>query len=228
MQFIYQQTISKGFSSKDIGRMEPTGRPVHREDTPISLKYLSTLLIKEISTDSLQNLPTNIYHEVTAHIETLRGSSKEIAAEEQIVKAQIELLFSAVKLLFEARYAKINGSREADFQDTQKSDLGTIDYSSLTREEKFVLDGSLETEKRIEMILSAILTGRPVVLDKISNMLSHKHVPVRFIKSIDRFMGIDMVTYGPYVEEDIALLPSENARALAQNGFAEEIQMLAP
>jgi hypothetical protein len=98
----------------------------------------------------------------------------------------------------------------------------------LTREEKFVLDGSLETEKRIEMILSAILTGRPVVLDKISNMLSHKHVPVRFIKSIDRFMGIDMVTYGPYVEEDIALLPSENARALAQNGFAEEIQMLAP
>jgi hypothetical protein len=41
-------------------------------------------------------------------------------------------------------------------------------------------------------------------------------------------MGIDMVPYGPYVEEDIALLPSENARALAQNGFAEEIQMLAP
>jgi DNA replication initiation complex subunit (GINS family) len=208
--------------------MEPTGRPVHREDTPISLKYLSTLLIKEISTDSVQNLPTNIYHEVTAHIETLRGASKEIASEEQIVEAQIGLLFSAVKLLFEARYAKINASREADFQDTQKRDLGTIDYSNMTREEKFVLDGSLETDKRIEMILSAILTGRPVVLDKISNILSHKRVPVRFIKPIDRFMGIDMVTYGPYVEEDIALLPSENARALTQNGFAEEIQILAP
>jgi DNA replication initiation complex subunit (GINS family) len=208
--------------------MEPPGRPVHREHTPISLKYLSSLLIREISTDSLQILPTNIYHEVTSHIETLRGSSKEIAVEEQIVKAQIELLFRAVRLLFEARYAKFSASLEADFRDTQKSDLGTIDYSNMTREEKFVLDGSSETEKRIEMMLSAILTGRPVVLDKISNMLSYKRVPVRFIKPIDRFMGIDMVTYGPYVEEDISLLPSENARALTQNGFAEEIQLLVP
>ena len=149
-------------------------------------------------------------------------------AEEQIAKAQTELLFSAIRLLFEARYAKIVASQKADFRDRQKNELEIIDYSNMTREEKFVLDGSLETEKRIEMIFSAILTGRPVVLHKISNMLSHKCVPVRFIKPIDRFMGIDMVAYGPYVEEDIALLPSENARALTQNGFVEEIQMLAP
>ena len=208
--------------------MEPTGRPVHKDDTPISLKYLCTLLIKEINTDSLQNLPVNIYHEVTTRIETLRGSSKEFAEEEQIAKAQIELLFNAIRLLFETRYAKIEASRKADFREGQKNELEMIDYSNMTREEKFVLDGSLETQNRIEMILSAILAGRPVVLDKISNMLSHKRVPVRFIKPIDRFMGIDMVAYGPYVEEDIALLPSENARALTRNGFVEEIQILAP
>lgn len=208
--------------------MDPTGRPVHRDDTPISLKYLCTLLIKEISTDSLQNLPVNIYHEVTARIEILKGTSKEFAEEEQIAKAQINLLFNAIKLLFEARYAKIEASRTAAFREGLKNESETIDYSNMTREEKFVLDGSLETEERIEMILSAILAGRPIVLDKISNMLGHKRVPVRFIKPIDRFMGIDMVTYGPYVEEDIALLPSENARALTQNGFAEEIQILAP
>jgi DNA replication initiation complex subunit (GINS family) len=208
--------------------MDPTERPVHKDDTPISLKYLYTLLIKEINTDSLQNLPVNIYHEVTARIETLRGASKEFVVEEQIAKAQIEFLFNAVRLLFEARYSKIEASRKADDPDTQKNEVALIDYSNMTREEKFVLDGSLETEKRMEMILSAILTGRPVILDKISNMLSHKRVPVRFIKPIDRFMGIDMMTYGPYVEEDIALLPSDNARALTQNGFAEEIQILSP
>ena len=208
--------------------MDPTERPVHKDDTPISLKYLYTLLIKEINTDSLQNLPVNIYHEVTARIETLRGASKEFVVEEQFAKAQIEFLFNAVRLLFEARYSKIEASRKADDPDTQKNEVGLIDYSNMTREEKFVLDGSLETEKRMEMILSAILTGRPVILDKISNMLSHKRVPVRFIKPIDRFMGIDMMTYGPYVEEDIALLPSDNARALTQNGFAEEIQILSP
>ena len=208
--------------------MEPTGRPEHKDDSPISLKYLCTLLIKEINTDSLQDLPVNIYHDVTTHIETLRGSSKEYAAEEQIAKAQIELLFSAIRLLFEARYAKIEASRKADFRDTQNNESEITDYSNMTKEEKFVMDGSLETKKRIEMVLSAVLSGRPVVLEKISNMLSGKRIPVRFIKAIDRFMGIDMVTYGPYVEEDIALLPSENARALAQNGFVEEIQTLTP
>lgn len=207
--------------------MEPDARSAHKDEAPISLKYLCTLLIKEINTDSLQNLPVDIYHEVTARIERLRGSSKEFAVEEQLAQAQIELLFSAIRLLFEARYAKIEANRKADLLAKKKNEL-EIDYSNMTREEKFVLDGSLETEKRINMILSAILTGRPVVLDKISNMLSHKRIPVRFIKPIDRFMGIDMVTYGPYIGEDIALLPSENARALTQNGFVEEIQILAP
>lgn len=208
--------------------MEPAGRPLHKDDPPITLKYLCTLLIKEINTDSLQELPLNIYHEVTTRIETLRESSKELAAEEHIAKSQIELLFSAVRLLFEARYAKIEASRKADFHDMSKNESEIMDYSKMTKEEKFVLDGSLETGKRIEMILSAVLSGRPVALEKISNMLSRKRIPVRFIKSIDRFMGIDMVTYGPYVEEDIALLPSENARALTQNGFVEEIQILTP
>jgi DNA replication initiation complex subunit (GINS family) len=208
--------------------MEPTGRPVHKDVAPISLKYLCTLLIKEINTDSLQDLPVNIYHDVTARIETLRGSSKEFAAEEQIANVQIELLFRAIRLLFEARYAKMEASQKADFRDRRKNELEMIDYSNMTKEEKFVLDGSLETEKRIKMILSAILTGRPVFLDKISNKTSHKRIPVRFVKPIDRFVGIDMVTYGPFVEEDIALLPSENARALTKNGFVEEIQILAP
>jgi DNA replication initiation complex subunit (GINS family) len=207
--------------------MEPDGRSAHKDEAPISLKYLCTLLVKEINTDSLQNLPVDIYHEVTARIERLRGSSKEFEVEEQLAQTQIELLFSAIRLLFEARYAKIEANRKADLLAKKKNEL-EIDYSNMTREEKFVLDGIQETEKRINMILSAIVTGRPVVLDKISNMLSHKRIPVRFIKPIDRFMGIDMVTYGPYIEEDIALLPSENARALTQNGFVEEIQILAP
>jgi hypothetical protein len=208
--------------------MEPTGRSSHKDEAPISLKYLSNLLLKEINTDSLQNLPVDLYHEVTVRIETLRGSPKEFSTEERIAKAQIELLFSAIRLLFETRYSKIEASRKADFFDKKKNQLEMIDYSNMTREEKFVLDGSLETEKRIDMILSTILTGRPVVLEKISNMLSHKRIPVRFIRPIDRFIGIDMVTYGPYVEEDIALLPSDNARALTENGFVEEIQILAP
>ena len=40
--------------------MEPTGRSSHKDEAPIPLKYLSNLLLKEINTDSLQNLPVKI------------------------------------------------------------------------------------------------------------------------------------------------------------------------
>ena len=207
--------------------MNLSGRSAPKDVELPTFKHLCSILLKEINSDSLQNLPLDIYHQVTTHIETLRGFPKEIAAEENITRVQIGLLSSAIKLLFEVRYAKIESIRNQDDSAKSKNGLDRIDYSRLTNEEKFILEGSMETEKRVDMVFTAILTGRPVVLEKISSMLSHKRVPVRFIKSIDRFMGIDMVTYGPYIEDDIALLPSENARALTQNGFAEEIQTLA-
>ncbi len=93
--------------------MEPDGRSAHKDEAPISLKYLCTLLIKEINTDSLQNLPVDIYHEVTARIERLRGSSKEFAVEEQLAQAQIELLFSAIRLLFEAEVRQDRGEQKS-------------------------------------------------------------------------------------------------------------------
>lgn len=201
----------------------------YKDEDLISLKHLCNILLKEVNSESLQNLPMDIYSRVAVHIETLKAIPKEIEAEEEITHEQIELLSNAIKLLFEARYSKIEALTNQEYVASEKKHgSDKIDYSKLTGEEKFILDGSLEAKKRIEMVFEAILGGRPIVLEKITNMQSRKLIPVRFLKPIDRFMGIDMETYGPYLEDDIALLPSENARALTQNGFVEQIQTLDP
>ena len=46
---------------------------------------------------------------------------------------------------------------------------------------------------------------------------------LRFVKEIPALMGSDMKTYGPFWPEDIATLPSENARILIKQGVAVEV-----
>jgi DNA replication factor GINS len=41
---------------------------------------------------------------------------------------------------------------------------------------------------------------------------------------MEQFMGINMTKYGPFQEEDVAVIPFENARSFIDNGVAVEIQ----
>jgi DNA replication factor GINS len=43
---------------------------------------------------------------------------------------------------------------------------------------------------------------------------------VRFIKSIPAIMGADMKSYGPFIAEDVASLPPQNAQILVKQGLA--------
>ena len=47
---------------------------------------------------------------------------------------------------------------------------------------------------------------------------------IRFLIAVPQFMGIDMLEYGPYDEEDVSKLPEEIASLLIEKGRAEEIK----
>jgi DNA replication factor GINS len=49
---------------------------------------------------------------------------------------------------------------------------------------------------------------------------------IRFLEPIDKFMGVDMEKYGPFIKEDVAILPFENARSLIERKVAIEINDL--
>ena len=70
------------------------------------------------------------------------------------------------------------------------------------------------------------LNGRPKVLESISGRVHSRQIVVRFIRPMDQFIGTNMTKYGPFQEEDVAVLPFENARSLIENGKALEVDFL--
>jgi DNA replication factor GINS len=42
---------------------------------------------------------------------------------------------------------------------------------------------------------------------------------------MEQFIGVNMTRYGPYQEEDVAMLPFENARSLIENGIAVQLDV---
>ena len=49
---------------------------------------------------------------------------------------------------------------------------------------------------------------------------THKRSTIRFIKGIPAIMGADMKSYGPFVADDVASLPPQNAQILVKQGLA--------
>ena len=85
------------------------------------------------------------------------------------------------------------------------------DARSLITSEDFSPDVSVpnsnsKADKKIEMVKDAI---------------DYKYTLIRFLKKTPPLVGIDMISYGPFEEQDIANLPLKNAKILITEKFAE-------
>src|SRR5207249_629402 len=47
---------------------------------------------------------------------------------------------------------------------------------------------------------------------------------LRFVKDMPSIIGVDLKTHGPFLKEDIVVLPYENAESLIRQGTAVEIR----
>jgi DNA replication initiation complex subunit (GINS family) len=53
----------------------------------------------------------------------------------------------------------------------------------------------------------------------------HTRVTLRFFKPVPSIIGADMKSYGPFLVEDVASVPSENAKILIKQGLAKAIDV---
>jgi DNA replication factor GINS len=142
-------------------------------------------------------------------LSNLKGQAYE-GIEAKIRDNMVEMLSTLSSLMIETRQAKISSGEEP------------LDYSKLTDEEKYILDGKRELNKRMNEVMAALVKGRPKVLESISARMRSKQIVVRFLRPIEAFVGIDMNKYGPFAQEDVASLPFENARSIIDGGGAIE------
>jgi len=174
-----------------------------------TLKDVHKMLEKEIETSTLQPIEPDTFQKIAEALGSLKYQSYE-GIEAKVRDRMVEMLEISSILMIETRQVKISSSGE------------TLDYSKLTDEEKYILDGKRESNKRVDEIVTALVKGRPKVLESISSKMRSKQIVVRFLKPIEAFVGTDMNKYGPYTQEDVASLPFENARSIIENGGAIE------
>lgn len=192
------------------------------------------LLLKEVEIPTLQSVPFDTYQKIATILENLQGYGYE-GIEATIRDTLVEMISTAVTFLLEVRHHKMLDKRGIVASSVSSSSFSVasaptstttteMDYSKLTDEEKYMLDAEKESERRRNDILAAIIRGRPKVLESMSKRVRSKHIVVRFVKPMEKFIGVDMEAYGPFRQEDVALIPFENARSLIENNHAIELQ----
>src|SRR4030067_260954 len=89
----------------------------------------------------------------------------------------------------------------------------TSDYLRRIKEESRLLDKKTTKAVLLEKEMQSVR--------QIINMT----LTVRYIKAIPGVIGSDMKTYGPFMAEDVASLPAENAKILVKQGLAEVVEV---
>jgi len=196
------------------------------ESERIDLSFVTNLLLKEVQIPPLQQIPPDTYKKIAKFIRTESLRSYE-SIESKIRDELIRLIALATKLLIEIRCQKLASYKVNDGTLLPHA-LATEEYSKLTEEEKYILEGNLDAFRKKESILLESSQGREQALKTISKLVHSKKIIIRFLKPVEQFIGVDMTKYGPFVEEDVAILPFENARSLLETGTATEIHNDVP
>jgi DNA replication factor GINS len=194
----------------------------NNSENMIDLEFILELLKKETQIPKIQAISPDIYRKIAQIIRDLSIQKYE-DLELDIHHELIKLLTLSTKSLFELRIRKLLDSSNGQHL-SYPSLLSSDDYSKLTDEEKFIFEEERKVSQRKELIIQSLIDGNVNNLDTISRIIRSKMIIIRFLESTDQFMGVDMAKYGPFIKEDIAILPFENARSLIERKIAIEIK----
>jgi DNA replication factor GINS len=194
----------------------------NNSENMIGLEFILEVLKKETQIPKIQAISPDIYRKIAQIIRDLSIQKYE-DLELDIHHELIKLLTLSTKSLFELRIRKLLDSSNGQHL-SYPSLLSSDDYSKLTDEEKFIFEEERKISQRKELIIQSLIDGNVNNLDTISRIIRSKMIIIRFLESTDQFMGVDMAKYGPFIKEDIAILPFENARSLIERKIAIEIK----
>ena len=177
----------------------------------LDLKNLHVIVMQEFQSEDIQELNSDFFRNLSSFIGKLKNEEYD-GIDKKAKNQIISTTTSLTELLINKRLEKI-------------STLSELSHSTLTDEEKFVIDSNDEMNERKNMIISGIVNGKSKFLEITSTKHKTKSVTVRFVKEFDEIVGADLEKYGPFKPEDIATIPNENAQALISNGIALKVRI---
>lgn len=210
------------------------------EDTTITYEKLFEMLRLERTREEIQQLNKSYFRDILQYLNEKENHLKASAAKEGLFASeerentmkQIANIKKIVKELYDKRESKILNMA---INHTRTNAL--VDNSVLLEEEKAFYDNVVELLKAYrEGVLHSVLSLKDIeVRDAGIKGIQQEEAEkpqeevkstklVRFTNAVPKFVGPDMNVYGPYVEEDMANIPSEIAIVLIAKNRAEEIE----
>lgn len=185
------------------------------------LKNLYTTLYQLWETEKehleLQPLNRTFFQDLSQYVKTLREELQ--ALDEQTWKT--ELLHEEQKRI-KTLLSDLTITRFQKMLDAVKADR-ELTSDQLTTEEEYSYNALQLIWKHLQTVIADILRGRSPSIPGDLSMKKPKRLLIRFLQAIPAIVGPDMKTYGPFNEEDVAYLPTENAEVLIKRNIAIEV-----
>ncbi len=184
---------------------------------------------REVDEVTLGKLPLDFYVKIADYLKCIREESA--LPDRKSVKASLlEREATNVSLMLEEllteRYRKMVETINRNH---------TLPTDLLTEEEANMCKNLLAFSSSYQKFTRDLLQGQvrqvsvqPIIAQPVAAAEpegTHKRVALRFMKSIPAIMGFDMKSYGPFLAEDVASLPAENAKILIKQGLAVLVEV---
>ena len=206
----------------------------------ITYEKLYDILRKEKYAQELQKIDKEFFRSVVEYLkekeaiaESQKGKESIFSAEADSTIKQVSNIKKLIKELYEKREYKIIqlamfASRIADKE---------IPPALLTEERPLFLDVVNILNVYRESIVQNVIEKRlptpgeqpkSIKRDFLDDTKQSDTKVVRFMHAVPKFVANDMNTYGPFDEEDTAILPNKAADVLIDKKRAEEIKLENP
>jgi DNA replication initiation complex subunit (GINS family) len=191
---------------------------------------------RELGEASLAGLPRDFYFKIADYQKRLKEENKLIdkkSVKISLLDHEAKNVQLMLEQLFRARYRKLLKT----ISQNQKvpSELLTVEEAKMCESfvsfaiayEKFtrgLLQGEI-SQSVSQTVNQSAPQPAPETVVKPQIEVSLNRVTLRFTKNIPAIMGADMKSYGPFLVEDVASLPAENAKILVKQGLAVLVEV---
>jgi DNA replication initiation complex subunit (GINS family) len=170
----------------------------------------------EIGGAELSVLPSDFYVRIADYLHRLSEESR--MTDKKTMKAALleheeDHVRRMVEELLWARYRKLV---------RLVTESGKVPEDLLAAEEAQVFSGFVPFAAAYQQFAKGLLQGQ---ITRAKAEAPHKRVTLRFVKPVPAIIGGDMKAYGPFLVEDMASVPMENAKLLVKQGLAVLVEV---
>ncbi len=172
---------------------------------------------REIEETPLGGLPPDFYARIADYLKRINEESGLLdkkSVKVNLLNREAQNVKRMLEELLWARYKKLVKTI------TQNQQLPS---QLLTVEEAKMSESFVTFTSTYQKFAKELMQGQTVKMGTVEEV--HKRITLRFVKSTPAIIGLDMKTYGPFMVEDVASLPAENAKIFVKQGLAVLVEV---